>query len=128
MMEREKFIITQPSVIEYAEVSGDPNPIHQSDEVARSMGLEGAIAHGMYVYSFLLLRLERWMRDSAQSGNHWQVLSTRCRFNDMAPIGRTFESILELSAETPEGAKMTLTCQSEEGKKLTQVVAHLKRS
>ncbi len=31
----------------YAEASGDPNPIHLSDEAAEAAGLPGVIAHGM---------------------------------------------------------------------------------
>ncbi|MEZ4815423.1 MAG: MaoC family dehydratase [Bdellovibrionota bacterium] len=38
----EKLSIQQSDIKIFAEVAGDPNPIHQSDEVARKMGLEGA--------------------------------------------------------------------------------------
>jgi acyl dehydratase len=42
------FRITRADLLAYAEASGDHNPIHQDDEVARSVGLPGIIAHGMY--------------------------------------------------------------------------------
>ena len=32
----------------YAEVSGDPNPIHVDEEFAKSVGLPGCILHGLY--------------------------------------------------------------------------------
>ena len=42
------FTITRADLVRYAEASGDHNPIHQDEEVARSVGLPGVIAHGMY--------------------------------------------------------------------------------
>ena len=32
----------------YADASGDQNPIHQNEEFAKSVGLEDVIAHGMF--------------------------------------------------------------------------------
>ena len=40
--------ITRADLVAYAAASGDPNPIHQDPEVARSVGLPDVIAHGMY--------------------------------------------------------------------------------
>lgn len=42
------FPVTRADLIAYAEASGDPNPIHQDPEIARSVGLPDVIAHGMY--------------------------------------------------------------------------------
>ena len=40
--------LTRQDLVNYAGVSGDLNPIHWDDEIARMVGLEdGAIAHGM---------------------------------------------------------------------------------
>lgn len=39
--------ITRADLVAYAEASGDHNPIHQDEAVARSVGLPGVIAHGM---------------------------------------------------------------------------------
>ncbi|HEY7976329.1 MAG TPA: MaoC family dehydratase N-terminal domain-containing protein, partial [Ktedonobacterales bacterium] len=39
--------VTQEQINAYAEVSGDHNPIHLDPATARSVGLEGTIAHGM---------------------------------------------------------------------------------
>ncbi len=38
---------TREQITEYAEASGDRNPIHLDDDFARSVGLPGVIAHGM---------------------------------------------------------------------------------
>jgi acyl dehydratase len=40
--------ITRDDLVAYAAASGDHNPIHQDDAVARSVGLPGVIAHGMF--------------------------------------------------------------------------------
>jgi acyl dehydratase len=39
--------LTRDDLTAYAAASGDPNPIHQDEDVARSVGLPGVIAHGM---------------------------------------------------------------------------------
>jgi acyl dehydratase len=45
--------ITKEQLRAFAEASGDPNPIHLDESVAKQMGLPGIIAHGMLVSSFL---------------------------------------------------------------------------
>jgi acyl dehydratase len=47
-MEPRSYRITRADLVRYAEASGDHNPIHQDEAVARSVGLPGVIAHGMY--------------------------------------------------------------------------------
>jgi acyl dehydratase len=42
------FIISRAKLVDYANASGDQNPIHQNEEFARAVGLENVIAHGMY--------------------------------------------------------------------------------
>ncbi len=40
--------VSRAALVAYARASGDPNPIHQDPEVARSVGLPDVIAHGMF--------------------------------------------------------------------------------
>jgi acyl dehydratase len=42
------YAVTRAALVAYAQASGDPNPIHQDPEVARSVGLPDVIAHGMF--------------------------------------------------------------------------------
>lgn len=128
----EKFLIRLEDIKKFAVSVGDPNPIHQDNEVAKKMGLEGAIAHGMFVHSYLLRRLDEWMlREKAEKGASWELVSTRCRFHEPALVGKTFESILELAEEAAESntglAKMNLTFADEAGNRLTHIVAVLKK-
>ena len=48
-----KAAITKVQLVKYAGASGDYNLIHTDDETARSVGLEGVIAHGMLSMAFL---------------------------------------------------------------------------
>ena len=54
------FTITRADLVAYAEASGDHNPIHQDEEVARSVGLPGVIAHGMYTMALAARAVESW--------------------------------------------------------------------
>ena len=47
-MDARSYRITRADLVAYAAASGDHNPIHQDEAVARSVGLPGVIAHGMY--------------------------------------------------------------------------------
>ena len=54
---------TREQISAYADASGDHNPIHQDDEVARAVGLPGVIAHGMLNYGLLSRALTDWLDD-----------------------------------------------------------------
>ncbi len=45
--------ITRADLVAYAAASGDHNPIHQDEQVARSVGLPGVIAHGMFTLALV---------------------------------------------------------------------------
>ena len=42
------YIINRALLVDYADASGDQNPIHQDEAFAKSVGLENVIAHGMF--------------------------------------------------------------------------------
>ena len=45
--------LTRADLVNYAGVSGDLNPIHWDDEIAKQVGLDTAIAHGMLTLSLV---------------------------------------------------------------------------
>lgn len=49
----------------YADASGDQNPIHQSEEVALSVGLPNVIAHGMLTMALVGKFVTDWAGGSA---------------------------------------------------------------
>jgi acyl dehydratase len=67
----------------YADASGDQNPIHQDDEVARSVRLPGVIAHGMLNYGLLARALTDWLGDPAR------LRKLTVRFSSMVEPGDT---------------------------------------
>lgn len=50
----------------YADVSGDQNPIHQSEEIAVSVGLPNVIAHGMLTMALVGKYVTDWAGGSAK--------------------------------------------------------------
>lgn len=54
------FAVTRAHLVSYAAASGDQNPIHQDEEVARSVGLPGVIAHGMYTLGLVGTAVGVW--------------------------------------------------------------------
>jgi acyl dehydratase len=54
------YAVTRSDLIRYAGASGDFNPIHWSDRVARSVGLPGVIAHGMFTMALAARALDDW--------------------------------------------------------------------
>lgn len=55
--------VTQEQIKEYAEASGDFNPIHVDPDFATSVGLPGAIAHGLFEMGILAGAITRWRGD-----------------------------------------------------------------
>ena len=49
----------------YADASGDQNPIHQSEEIAISVGLPNVIAHGMLTMALVGKFITDWAGGSA---------------------------------------------------------------
>lgn len=55
--------IDRATLVRYAGASGDFNPIHWSDRVAREVGLEGVIAHGMLTMGAAARLVTEWAGD-----------------------------------------------------------------
>ena len=72
-LEPRTFRVTRADLVAYANASGDQNPIHQDEEVARSVGLPGVIAHGMFTMALVGRAVEAW----AGPGN---VVEIGCKF------------------------------------------------
>ena len=59
-LEPRTFTATRADLVAYADASGDQNPIHQDEQVARSVGLPGVIAHGMFTMALVGRAVESW--------------------------------------------------------------------
>jgi acyl dehydratase len=56
-------IVTPDDVEAYARASGDLNPLHREEEVARAAGFPGIVAHGMLTMGTLASALVGWLGD-----------------------------------------------------------------
>lgn len=84
--------VDRARLIDYANASGDQNPIHQDADVARSVGLSDVIAHGMWTMGAALDVATAYV-----GGDPGRVLSCSTRFTGMVvvPEGETVELHVE---------------------------------
>ena len=54
------YVVHRDDLVRYANASGDHNPIHQDEDVARSVGLPGVIAHGMFTMALAARAVDTW--------------------------------------------------------------------
>jgi len=73
--------LTRADLVRYADASGDQNPIHASDEAARSVGLPGVIAHGMLTMGVAVRVVVDWCGDPSA------VVDYGTRFTGQVPVG-----------------------------------------
>jgi len=55
--------LTRESLVRYAGASGDFNPIHYRDDVAKRVGLDGVLAHGMLTMGLAVGTIGEWLGD-----------------------------------------------------------------
>lgn len=105
--------VTRADLVAYAEASGDPNPIHTDEEVARSVGLPGVIAHGMFTLALVARYVDEW------AGAPGQIAELGAKFTKpvVVPAGADGASItIEGVAGEKDGRRtlaMTVTCDGE---------------
>jgi acyl dehydratase len=62
----EVFTFTRDSLVRYAGASGDFNPIHYRDDFAKSVGLDGVLAHGMLTMGAAVQVAVNWVGDAGK--------------------------------------------------------------
>jgi len=58
-----QYQVTRPDLVRYAGASGDFNPIHWNERIAKSVGLPDVIAHGMLTMALAGRFLTEWAGD-----------------------------------------------------------------
>jgi len=107
-MSERRVTFTREQIADYAEASGDQNPIHLDDDFARSVGLPGVIAHGM-----LQMGIAATIASEA-AGGPGRLRRMSVRFAGMVVPGDTVtfsaqpagEGRLDVSAVNQRGVKM----------------------
>ncbi|MCW4386009.1 MaoC family dehydratase [Salinibacterium sp. SYSU T00001] len=99
--------LTRDSLVRYAGASGDFNPIHYRDDVARNVGLPGVLAHGMLTMGTAVQPVVEWLGDPGLVRDY-QVRFTRPVVVD-PEIGAVISVVATVGAVDEEGARIDLT-------------------
>jgi acyl dehydratase len=108
------YTITRADLVRYAAASGDHNPIHQDEDVARSVGLPGVIAHGMYTMALAARAVASWFPGA-------EVVSLGCKFTNPVVVPAEGGVDVEVAGEAkPSGeadglttVSLTVTCDGQ---------------
>ena len=107
-LETRVFTVTRDDLARYARASGDHNPIHQDDDVARSVGLPGVIAHGMYTMALAARAVGDWFPGA-------ELVSFGCKFTNPVVVPAEGGAEIEVAGEASEtdgltAVTLTVTC------------------
>lgn len=112
-LETKVFTITRADLVRYAAASGDDNPIHQDEDVARSVGLPGVIAHGMYTMALAARAVGEWFPGA-------DVVSLGCKFTNPVVVPAEGGVDVEIAGEAKEPdtdglttVALTVTCDGQ---------------
>lgn len=97
--------VTTGDLVRYAGASGDFNPIHYDHHAARDAGLDGVIAHGLYVMAVAGRVFDGWLRAAplSQGGQDGWISAFDARFTaSVRPGDRLLftATVLDISAGT----------------------------
>jgi len=107
---------TREQIAEYADASGDHNPIHLDDDFARTVGLPGIIAHGL-----LQMGLMATVAADAAGGPQ-RLRRLYCRFAGMVVPGDT----VTFTAEPAGPGRLELRAVNQRGEPvLTKSIAEV---
>ncbi|MBN9605278.1 MAG: MaoC family dehydratase [Actinomycetales bacterium] len=105
------FLLDRDKLVRYAGASGDFNPIHYRDDVARSVGLPGVLAHGMLTMGLAVQPVVDWLGGDAARVVDYQVRFTRPVLVD-AELGAVVQVTAVVGALDDDGARIDLTVRS----------------
>jgi acyl dehydratase len=99
------FYVDRALLKQYADASGDQNPIHQNEEFALSVGLPNVIAHGMLTMALV----GKYVSDFA--GGSANVLEYGARFIKpvIVPVGQKVDLTVSASVTEVSDGKVSLT-------------------
>ena len=99
------FYLDRALLKQYADASGDQNPIHQNEEFALSVGLPNVIAHGMLTMALV----GKYVSDFAEGAAN--VLEYGARFVKpvIVPAGEKVDLTVSATISEIEDGKISLT-------------------
>ncbi len=118
------FTVNRSDLKQYADASGDQNPIHQDEAFAQSVGLPNVIAHGMYTMALAGEAIRNWVG----SEKSLTEFSTRFAKPVVVPADEDVSLTFTGKISAIEGAQVTIdvtaTCNGV--KVLTQTKARVR--
>ena len=84
--------VDRARLVRYAGASGDLNPIHWNERVAREVGLPGVIAHGMWTMGAAVTVVADW------AGDPGAVVDYGVRFTRPVPVPDPGAATVEVTA------------------------------
>jgi acyl dehydratase len=119
--------ISQEQLRQYADASGDHNPIHLDETVAKSMGLPGVIAHGMFSAGCLGERAMRAVRDEAGRAD-LRLMRFQTRFKSMVQLGDQLTVGGSVKEATPEKIVLELSARNQKDEIVTTAIVEFAHS
>jgi 3-hydroxybutyryl-CoA dehydratase len=112
---RESFAkqVTSSDIVGFADLSGDRNPIHLSDEYAKQTPFGGRIAHGIYTASFISALIATRL-----PGPGAIYISQTLRFLAPVRIDDAVETSVEIVELIEKGRRAKLRCECKVGDKV----------
>ena len=99
--------LSRDSLVRYAGASGDFNPIHYRDDVAKSVGLDGVLAHGMLTMGLAVAPVTAWLGDRGFVSSY-QVRFTKPVYVPAEGSLRVSVSVSLAKADEPTAGSATL--------------------
>lgn len=105
VIDEKVYFVNRALLKQYADASGDQNPIHQDEAFAQSVGLPDVIAHGMLTMALV----GKYVSDIA--GGSANVLELGGRFTKpvVVPAGQEVDLTVFATVTEVEGSKVSLS-------------------
>ena len=91
-----EILFTRDSLVRYAGASGDFNPIHYRDDFAKSVGLDGVLAHGMLTMGAAVQVVVDWIGDPGR------IIDYGVRFTKPVFVDANDGAVLKVTAKVAE--------------------------
>ena len=105
MLEEKVFFLNRALLKQYADASGDQNPIHQDEEFAISVGLPNVIAHGMLTMALV----GKYVSDLAGGSEKVREFGGRFTKPVIVPAGQDVDLTVSATVTDVVDGKATLS-------------------
>ncbi len=85
---------------QYAKASGDTNPIHINEAVAKAAGLKGVIAHGLFSFGFI----SKLFEDFLEHGKYGNIIEFNVEMRGFVRVGDKL--LTEATVDKIEGKRV----------------------